>query len=101
MFLHRIYSTSGRAEPLVVLNQMSCWEWMHPDCAIAQIQNWISIGTLCTSQCSHRDGITCPQSQLEARLLFCPVSFGAGQEARPPCLPRTLSPGRLIDRTSV
>ena len=29
--------------------------------------------------------ITFPQSQLEARLLFCPVFFGGDQEARPLC----------------
>src|SRR5437773_4767540 len=45
--------------------------------------------------------ITCPRFRLEARLLFCPVSFEGDPAVRPPCLRQTLDPGQSVDRISV
>src|SRR5881394_3262454 len=50
---------------------------------------------------SRRDRITCPRSRLEARLLFCPVSFEGDPAARPPCLRQTLDRRQSADRISV
>src|SRR5947207_1249269 len=38
--------------------------------------------------CAPSHKITCPRSQLESRLLFCPVFFGGDPEARPLCPPQ-------------
>ena len=45
--------------------------------------------------------ITCPQFQLEARLLFCPASFGDDPEARPLCRRQTSDRRQSADRISV
>ena len=45
--------------------------------------------------------ITCPQSQLEARLLFCPASFGDDPEARPLCRQQTSDRRLSADHISV
>ena len=46
------------------------------------------------------DRITSPQSRIEARLLFCPVSFGDDPEARPPCRRQTSDRRQSVDRIS-
>src|SRR4030095_1614399 len=45
--------------------------------------------------------ITCPQSQPEARLLFCLASFGDDPEARPLCPRQISNPGQSVDHISV
>ena len=45
--------------------------------------------------------ITCPRSQLEARLLFGLIFFGDAPEARPLCPRQTPSRRQLADRISV
>src|SRR4029077_14037065 len=46
------------------------------------------------------DRITSPRSRIEARLLFCLVSFGGDPEARPPCRRQTSDRRQSTDRFS-
>src|SRR6476620_4850339 len=46
------------------------------------------------------DRITFPQSRIEARPLFCPISFAGDPKARPPCRRQTPDRRQLVDHIS-